>query len=120
MHLVEPLKAMGAFWEDFSYLLYILCGMRVLGDLSLARIDFGGSLVERDIGKSEEIPTSLDRHVGGVPTCLDSVASWRGSKTLLGLVWRYTNLHSRGIFHQILGGGDHNLPFFLYACCWRL
>ena len=63
------------------------------------------------IDKSVEIPASLGRHVEGVPTGLDSAASWRGSNTLLGLVWRYTNLHSRGILHQTLGGGDHYLSF---------
>ena len=67
--------------------------------------------MEIDIGKSEGIPASLGRHVGGVPTGLDSAASWRGSNTLFGLVWRYTNLHSRGILHQTLGGGDHYLSF---------
>ena len=70
--------------------------------------------MERDIGKSEEIPASLGRHVGGVPTGLDSAACWRGSNSWLGLVWGYINLHSRGIFHQVLGGGDHYLSFL---CC---
>ena len=88
--------------------------MRVLGE-SLARIDLGGSIEEIDFGKSEEIPASLGRHVGGVSTGLDSVAHWRGSNTLLGLVWRYTNLHPRGILHQILGGGDHIYHFHFLA-----
>ena len=35
---------------------------------SLAIVKFGGSFVERDFGKSERIPASLGRHVGGVPT----------------------------------------------------
>ena len=87
--------------------------MRVLVS-SLTRIDFGGSLMERDIGKSEEIRASLGRHVGGISTGLDSATCWRGSNAWLGLVWRFINLHSRGSFHQVFGGGDHiYLSYFL-------
>ena len=84
--------------------------MRV-GLSSLARTDLGGSIVERNIGKSERIPTSLGRHVEGVQTGSDLATSWRGSNLWLGLVWWYINLHFRGIFHQILGGGDRYLSF---------
>ena len=91
---------------------------------SLARIDLGGSIVERYIGKSERIPASLGRHVGGVSTGLNSAACWRGSNAWLGLVWRYTNPHSRRIFHQIFGGGDHYLSLVcldlvvVVSCCF--
>ena len=64
----------------------------------------------RQVGEdSDELGPARWRGSNG----LDSAACWRGSNAWLGLAWRYTNLHSRGSFHQVFGGGDHIYPLLL-------